>query len=170
MQDAYTEIGHIVKPHGLRGMLKLRITEDLQAAPEKITHLFIQKNARSPLESYEVQRFQKMKPLYMLLTLKDITSYEVANEYRESKVFSLARDVSLSSSGLLTQYINYMVYVDEKPLARIHACYLLPKNPLFSCIYQDQELLIPAHKQFIVAVEQTQKKIHMTLPEGLLEL
>ena len=170
MEDTYTDIGRIVRPHGVRGMLKVRIREDLPDIYYQATHLHIQKDTTSPLESYEVERFQKMKPLYALLSIKGVTSYESANHYREANIFSVVQTSLLSERELLTQYIGYMVYVDAKPLTRIRHCYLLSSNPLFGCVHQDKELLIPAHKHFIVSVDQTHQKIHMKLPEGLLDL
>ncbi|MGZ6523158.1 MAG: ribosome maturation factor RimM, partial [Bacteroidia bacterium] len=45
-----------------------------------------------------------------------------------------------------------------------------PQQAIFSIIHNEQEILIPAKEEFIIAIDRKNKRLELDAPEGLIEL
>ena len=173
-QPDYLTLGEILRPHGIRGELRMRIltsyperfiTEDIEtvylgSSPEDTTP-----------EPYTVQsaRFHKQ---YILLTLTDIADRNAAETLRGQFVMiDMDNAVPLEDDEFyLYQLIGMAVETEDGiQLGKVQDVIETGANDVYvvrGTTYG--EVLVPSHEETLMSVDFDTQKIIMRLPEGLL--
>ena len=184
-------IGYFLKPHGVRGLLKLRLEgPSLADACWQVPRLYVSKADEAWLEkadsslAYDVLRFSSMRPGVALLGLAGITSREEVEALKESVFYLRAKDMGSEQEEVHTalskeeenwlffsKLKGYTLHVGGRACGELTDFMPQANNPLLVLRDEkDQERLIPAQKEWVEAWDETAKVLHMTLPDGLLEL
>jgi 16S rRNA processing protein RimM len=168
-------IGKTNKTHGVDGTLRITVKdafwEDFVAAEV----VFLETGGRPT--PYFIEDRWGGDPLY--LKLEEVDTRETARPLT-NKVLSLRReDISLTEdkkpvaadTDAYAVWVGYTLYdVALGEIGKIEEIMELPEQFLAVVQYRGQEVMIPLHAELTEAVSHTEKKVIMTLPEGLLEL
>ncbi|MEL6524534.1 MAG: ribosome maturation factor RimM [Chloroflexota bacterium] len=173
-QPDYLILGEILRPHGIRGELRMKI---LTNYPERfitddIETVFLGSSPEdnSP-EPYIVKaaRFHKQ---YLLLTLVDVTDRNIAETLRGQFVMiDMENAVPLEDDEFyLYQLIGMAVETEAGiQLGKVKDVIETGANDVYvvrGTTYG--EVLVPSHEETLVDVDFEAQKITMRLPEGLL--
>ncbi len=165
-------LGEILRPHGVRGELRMRILTDY---PERIVQLekvyLAEKPDSSDPDAYHVQHM-RMHQSYGLLKLEGIDDRDEADRLRELLVMvPLEEAVPLEEGEFyLYQLIGLSVRTTEgETLGAITDVLETGANDVYiveSPVYG--ELLIPVTDETVLKTDIEQGFILVSLPEGLL--
>ena len=162
------KLGIIQRKQGLQGRLIIACHQDVPH-PSSLKTLFVKMG--STLVPYGIETLipQAGKAIVKLHGVDDATTAHGL----KGKVVFIAQEGLLkprTSEASLEKLIGYHVQdMTEGPLGEVIGSHITPQQQLLAVAYQDKELLIPYHKDLVLAVIHTQNIIQVQLPKGFIE-
>lgn len=166
-------LGEILRPHGIRGELRMRILTDYPERIQELDAVYLGKNAhdRNPTP-YEIQHI-RITQGYGLLKLKALFNRNQAEEMRGLFVMVRTEDaVPLEDDEVyLFQLIGMDVYLESGDLlGTLHEVLETGANDVYIIkSKQYGEVLIPAIDETILETDVEQNRVIVRLPEGLID-
>ena len=164
-------MGEILRPHGVRGEVRMRLNTD---NPEHLTTLnsvFIGDAADDPRpRPVELQKV-RFHQAYALLTLAGCRSRDAADRLRGKTVFISIDDALPLAPGeyYLFQLLGMQVREGGRLIGLLREVLQTGANDVYVVRSEEAgDLLLPAHDETIQSIDFENDIIHMTLPEGLL--
>ena len=169
-KDKCFYVGKIVKTHGIKGEVTLRIDNDdfdeieeldyfLLEINDKLIPFFIENITFHSNKSFVL--FQDLKTLEAASQLVGVTAYlplellpeRSGNDFYSHEVLGfLVVDEEKGELGIVQEIIEY------------------PTQSLIQIIKNDKEILIPIHDDIIEDVDREEKKIFVKAPNGLIDM
>ncbi len=107
----------------------------------------------------------------ILIKLEDISSPEAARKFNQKTIWLTNEDFGKQASqSAPISFIGFLVVEDEKPIGVITEIIEQPHQVLCTVAIGSKEALIPLHQDSLLQIDRVKKQIHVTLPEGLLDL
>ena len=105
-----------------------------------------------------------------ILALDGIDSEERATRLGGSQVYLLRRDLTDNPDEpvLLWQDLIGYLFIDDQ-LGTIGQIKSVDDSTLNTLFLLDNDIVIPAHEDFITSIDTTSRQLHVSLPSGLLE-
>lgn len=173
LDDCYL-LGSIGKPHGLKGFVIAFLDVDDLDAYRKVKSVLLEMPATpGKLIAYDVEKFQPQAENRVMLKLKGINRIEEAEPLRNAKLYRpLAELPKLAEDQFYFHDVIGYTVVDSElgELGKVETFYELPQQDVLAMRYKGQEVLIPVVDELISRADQEAKKLHVTLPEGLLDV
>lgn len=168
----YLLIGEILRPHGIRGELRMRILTDYPERIPQLEKVYLAESIHSKAPAaYEVQHMRMHKD-YGLLKLKGIDDRTRADELRELNVMVAMSDAVPLEEGefYLFELIGLDVRTtDDVTLGKIVDVLETGANDVYVVDSpQHGEILIPVTEETVLQTHIDQGFIVVSLPEGLL--
>jgi 16S rRNA processing protein RimM len=168
----YLIIGEILRPHGIRGELRLKILTDYPERISKIKTVYIGHDAtQSDVPSYSVQS-ARLHQQFLLLTLKEVQDRNEAETLRGQLVMVDIDDaVPLEDDEIyLYELIGLTVKTETgQELGTIKDVLETGANDVYVVSSRQYgELLIPAHEETIIEIDTDAETVTVKLPDGLL--
>ncbi len=174
-EDTY-KIGQISKTHGLKGEVVLNFTDDIF---DRVDCPYLLCNVEGILVPFFIEEYRFKSDSSALLKFEDIDSIEAALQIIESDVYFEKKYIEETEqeSISLSYFIGFTITNNNGNLiGKIINIDDNTDNLLFIIERKDtkdgksEEILIPAHKEFITEINHKKKNIEMDLPDGLLDL
>ena len=161
-------LGQILKPHGIKGELKILFYNEDSNSLKKDQIIFLEDSSEVFYE-YKVERifysFRKNRIKFF-----DINTIEEANQLRGYTLNVLRSDLPKLSKNeyYLNDLVGYRV-VDStsKVYGNVNSVLTLPANNVLSIINGDKEYLIPLIQDVVIDVDQDKEIIIIDPLEGL---
>ncbi|MBO0359296.1 16S rRNA processing protein RimM [Hymenobacter sp. BT186] len=173
LDDCYL-LGSIGKPHGLKGfVIAFLDVDDLDAYRKVKSVLLEMPTTPGKLITYDVEKLQPQAENRVMLKLKGINRIEEAEPLRNAKLYRpLAELPKLAEDQFYFHDVIGYTVVDSElgELGEVETFYELPQQDVLAMRYKGQEVLIPVVDELILRADQEAKKLHVTLPEGLLDV
>lgn len=164
-------LGSIVKTHGFKGQIVLKLNKEISELPLKMEQLFVE--SKGQLIPFFVLELSQNNDL-LTLKFEDLNTDIEAKKWLKSQVYILKKLIPKVKSDAFQpqKYINYKVFTAEKvAVGVIDMVYEIPNNPLFAITHLlGKEILLPAIQNFVVEIDVKSKKIYFDFPEGLLDI
>ena len=167
-----TQVGRILKAHGLKGEMKCAIEESfLEDALQAEVFILEQKGQQLP---YFIASLRVGNAT--ILALEEINSKERAMSFRNAPIFMRTADLlpieNRNINNLLyDKYEGFQLKDTELGIVGVIKEILeMPQQEMAVVNYQDKEVLIPLHEDMILTVLEVEKILELELPEGLLDL
>ena len=170
MENSYRNIGKIVSAFGLKGDVIVQHHLGKQIALAKIKIIFLEQK-KDEMLPYFVQSIRKKAEKDFYLKLDGIDTKEIATKF-------IRRDVWLKEEEIQTHtlktnpiaWVGFRVLDQGKDLGPILEVIEQPHQVLCRLEIDTKEVLIPINEQTLINVNHKTKSIHLTLPDGLLEV
>lgn len=160
------KFGKTLKTHGFRGHIKISheafYANDLK---KSIKSLFIDQLP------YFIQHKDINTPSYAILLLEDIDSKEKAQKLCGKEIYVRVEEIEeVYVEDNYDDLVGYQLQ-DKKlgDLGEILDIYEMPQQILAQVIYKSKEVLIPLNHDFILAINDKKKIVHIQIPNGLIE-
>ncbi|MBQ8760705.1 MAG: 16S rRNA processing protein RimM [Bacteroidales bacterium] len=169
-KDKCFYVGKIVKTHGIKGEVTLRIdNEDFDEIEEldyflleindKLIPFFIENITFHSNKSFVL--FQDLKTLEAASQLVGVTAYlplELLPERSGNDFYSY-------------EVVDFILVDEEKgELGKVQEIIEYPTQSLIQVIKEGKEILIPIHDDIIKDVNREEKKIYIKAPVGLIDM
>ncbi len=170
LDDCY-QLGYIIKPHGLKGELKLFIDADI---PENYQNL----------ESFFVLKEHQMVPFFIeylsikgntgICALEEILSIEDASILKGLPIYlPLTMLPELPESEFYLHDLQHCQLYDQNNQWVGEVKDLVEAGPqILLTVYDsdNRELLIPYNKELLKSFDKEEKKLCLEIPEGLIDI
>lgn len=106
-----------------------------------------------------------------ILTFDDVESEQYAKRLVGCSVYLYQHEIVQVEDESFESKFKHFMLIDEKlgEIGMINQIDDYSGNIVFTVNYRGQELLVPFNEEILVAVDDFQKTIKLSLPEGLLE-
>ena len=160
-------LGNCTRTHGRRGELHIISDNDLLSQAEDPQFLLFRiDNILTPFRLVEWR--EKGANAY-IVALEDIVSEEQAQRLCGCKVYMLRSDLSDNPDELLLLWqdlIGYEVVDDE--MGSVGHIKNVDDSTLNTLFLLENDVVIPAHEDFITEIDSDNRKLYVSLPAGLI--
>ena len=168
--DDCFQLGHVTKPHGLKGEVSIYLDTDYPDSYSELESVFVhQQNNLIPffIEHIDIRGDRA------IIKFEGVDTEAQAAELRNLPVY-LPIDMLPPRKGkdfYFHEIIGFEV-VDKSAgtIGKVQSIYSSGPQDLLSVVHDTKEILIPIHDDIISTVDRDQQRIIVDLPEGLLEL
>ena len=163
-------LGKILKPFSYKGELKIYI-EDLYIDHIKELDSFLLKIQGSYIP-FTIKAITKNKSNIFRISLDGIDSEDLAKKIAGVEIYT--ENNLIKSEGLEKNnndiFVDYVIYNNNSIIGKIIDIVENKNQDLFEVVVNEKRILIPIVDEFIVNIDNDNKKIIMNLPEGLTDL
>ena len=165
------KIGHVAKTHGLNGCfsIKLHLSKKLNSLCSNIKKIYLidQPNA------LDITSIVLQKNTFLKIQVNNIKSREIAKSILKQNIYIKTGDYQELDQHIYqeNELVNFTII--DKKIGKIGFIQKIDFNrfqPLISVSANHKTILIPFVEDFIIKTDHKKYKIHMDLPDGLIEL
>lgn len=151
--NRYT-IGIILKPHGVKGAIKVGPMTDDVARFKKLEKVYINE------KMYKVLNAQ-LSSNEVFLTLDGINSRDEAELFRNKEIQVEKNDAVKLEEGryFIVDIVGCEVFVEDEPIGKIQEVLQHGAADVYVIKSKDKECMVPALKKLLVSVDTENKKI-----------
>lgn len=163
----YLSLGKIIKPHGLKGEVKVFSTTDFASLRYKKGNVvfYFTNDSYIPLE---VTSFKKGND-YDIVSFKDYDNIDKTKELIGKELFIKKIDASLPNNYYhYIDLVNCEIISNNKSIGIVKEVIKYPANYIIRCKNKDKSFDIPFVDAFIKNVDIKNKRITVELIEGIL--
>ncbi|MDQ2753699.1 MAG: 16S rRNA processing protein RimM [Bacteroidota bacterium] len=166
----YVQIGKWVATFGVNGELILQHALEKKSTFKGVEALFVEET-KGNLLPYFIQSAKAKSGNESLVLLEGIASKEGAHRFIKKAVWLTQSDFEkvagkTSSIGLL----GFSIYEQKQMIGIVNEVIEQPHQILLRTLYQNKEAFIPLHEKTVDKIDRKKKEIHVTLPDGLLQI
>lgn len=169
-EDVY-KIGVLGKPHGVKGEIQFRFTDDVF---DQCDSDYLILDMEGILVPFFMEEYRFRSDEVALMKFCDIDSEQRAREFTGIEVYFPRAIAEENKEDLSWAQIIGFTLLDsktQKVVGEIMSVDETTINLLFDVKTQnDEEILIPANEELITNVDAEQRNIEVDIPNGLLEL
>lgn len=165
------EIGYLAKPHGIKGELSLNT--NYTDVFDEINEPYLVCELDRIFVPFFIESYRNKSTSVILVKLENINSDIDARKLSNKTVYCplIMLNKNLQEEKSWRFFIGYKL-VDDKTgvLGEITDVDESTINTLFKVNYQGKELIVPIVEELIISVDEEDRRIVTTLPEGLIDL
>ena len=164
------KIGMFNKPHGIGGELQFTFTDDIF---DRVEAEYVVCPMDGILVPFFIEAYRFRSDTTALMKLEGVDTQEQARQFINTPVYFPVKHAQETPAEELswTFFIGFCLEdTAHGYLGEVTDIDDSTPNVLFVVEHQGEELLIPAHEEFILDIDTTHRVITMHLPEGLLDL
>ena len=169
-KDTCFYVGKIVKTHGLKGEVTLRIDNEQFDEIEELNYFLLDINDKLIPYFVENITFHSNKSFVLF---QDLKTLETANQLVGKSVY-LPLDLLPEKDGndfYSHEVVDFLVIDEEKgELGKVQEIIEYPTQSLIQILINGKEVLIPIHDDIIQDVNREDKKIYIKAPNGLIDM
>lgn len=167
MSNEPVYIGEIKRTHGVRGEVQLKLRDGIELNTGKIKFLLLSEKNAQPVPWFP----EKFTPYAggFIVKFETVNTEKDARRFAGSKVFCDAEAAEeteeVSLEGFEVEDENMGV------IGNVASVMEYPSQIILAVITKDgKEILLPYNEQFVVEVDEEEKRIIYSAPEGLLDV
>lgn len=170
-RDELIKIGFFNKPHGIHGELSFTFTDDIF---DRVDCPYIVCEIDGIFVPFFIEEYRFRSDTTALVKLEDVNSDSDARQFTNLPVFfpkSYLKEEEDEYQAPGDYFIGFSIVEDTLgELGKITGVDDTTINVLFEVDHEGRELLVPANDDFVLSIDEKNKIIHMSLPQGLLTL
>ena len=169
-KDKCFYVGKIVKTHGLKGEVTLRIDNEQFDDIEELNYFMLDVNEQLIPYFIEDIAYHSNKAFVLF---QDLKTLEVASQLVGKSAY-LPLELLPEKTGndfYSHEVVDYLVVDEEKgELGKVNEIIEYPTQSIIQIIRDGKEILIPIHDDIIKDVNRDGKKIYISAPSGLIDM
>ena len=169
-KDKCFYVGKIVKTHGLKGEVTLRIDNEQFDDIEELNYFLLDVNEQLIPYFIEDIAYHSNKAFVLF---QDLKTLEAANQFVGKSAY-LPLDLLPEKEGndfYSHEVVGYLVVDEEKgEIGNVNEIIEYPTQSIIQIINDGKEILIPIHDDILKDVNRDEKKIYIKAPNGLIDM
>jgi 16S rRNA processing protein RimM len=168
--NEYINIGRIVASFGLKGEVILKHALGKKTPLKGVETLFIEERKGAYLPYFmESARAKDHEETYV--KLEGVNTKESANRLASRNVWLMEDDFrKLAGKSAPISLLGYQLITEDEKLGPIEEVIEQPHQVLLRISLDGNEALIPLHEETLDGIDHDRKEVHVTLPDGLLDI
>jgi 16S rRNA processing protein RimM len=168
--DNYFKIGKLVATYRLQGEMILQHSLGKKTSLKGLETIFIEEKKDSFLP-YFIESTKIKSDTETYVKLEGINSKEAAHKLIQKEIWLLENDFKkFAAASSPISLLGYSIINEEEDLGEILEVIEQPHQLLCKILLNDKEALIPIHDEFLDKIDKKNRKVFVTLPDGLLEI
>ena len=161
----YKQIGHVIKPHGLKGEVVAIIEASAAERIQILDRVFLDiQGSKIP---YPLQYTKPLRPGQFKLRLDGVESLEEAEALRKNAIYCLSSEIPDEEEVDLE---GFMVLNRGVEIGEVNSVIDNSLQVLLEVKSESGDVYIPLTSDWIIEVNVEEKKLDFDLPEGLLDI
>jgi len=166
----YFKIGKLAASHGLKGDLVLLHSLGKKTSLKGLEAIFIEERKDSFLP-YFIQSAKIRSEEETILKLEGIDTVEAARKLTPGEVWLPEEDFKkFAAKSSPISLLGFTMMQGEDELGEILEVIEQPHQVLCAINYNGKEALIPVHEDSLEKVDQKNRRVYVSLPDGLLDI
>jgi len=166
----YFKIGKFAASYGLKGELVLQHSLGKKTSLKGLETVFIE-TSQDHFMPYFIENTAIKSENEIYIKLEGIDTKETARPLTPKEVWLEEADFKkFSSKSAPIALLGFTIMEEENKLGEIIEVIEQPHQLLCTIMYKGKEALIPIHEASLLKIDKKNKKVFVTLPEGLLEI
>ncbi len=166
----YIHIGKFVATFGVKGELILVHALGKKTALKDVSAIFVEEQKGSYLP-YFVQQSKAKEAEEILVKLEGIDTREAAHRIANRPVWLENDDFRrLAGKTSPISLLGFTLFNEGENLGPIEEVIEQPHQVLLRISLDGKEALIPLHDETLESIDRKKQEVHVTLPDGLLEV
>ncbi len=169
-KDKCFYVGKIVKTHGLKGEVTLRIDNEQFDDIEELNYFLLDVNEQLIPFFIEDVAYHSNKAFVLF---QDLKTLEAASQLVGKSAY-LPLELLPEKTGndfYSHEVVDYLVVDEEKgELGKVNEIIEYPTQSIIQIIKDGKEILIPIHDDILKDVNRDEKKIYIKAPNGLIDM
>jgi len=166
----YFSIGKFAATFGVAGELVLKHALGKKTDLKGLETLFLEDRKNSFLP-YFVEYAKAKSHDEVFVKLEGINTKEKAQLLTRKEVWLMQKDFEqYTAQSAPLSLLGYMMVNEGEPLGEVIEVIEQPLQVLCKIIYNGNEALIPIHEETLDEIDKAKKEVHVTLPDGLLDI
>lgn len=168
----YVKIGYLGKTHGVKGELKLKLDDAFIDDFNNADVVFVKvRGHHAPFFIESIRGTDNP-----IIKFEDTDSKEEASLIQHKPLLLKESDIEIFEEAdaieLVYQHCIGFTIVDSilGPLGQIKTIESYPQQEMAVIGYNNKEVLIPMNQYIITTIDETNKTVEVTLPEGILKI
>ena len=168
--NEYIHIGRIVASFGLKGEVILQHALGKKSTLKGVEAIFIEQTKGSYLPWF-VQSAKAKDETETYVQLDGLLTKEATRKLLQKNVWLLQDDFrKLVDKASALSLLGFSLINEGENLGLVEEVIEQPHQVLLRINYNNKEVLIPLHEETLNKIDQKNKQVHVTLPDGLLEI
>jgi 16S rRNA processing protein RimM len=166
----YFQIGKFVASHGLNGELVLEHNLGKATALKGLETLFLEKE-KDNFFPYFIKKATKRSAGEVMIQLEDVTTKEAARKLTPRAVWITEEDFQrFAKKTAPISLLGFDLLHQDENLGEIIEVIEQPHQVLCVIHYKGNEAMIPVHEDSLLKLDSKNRKVHVIIPEGLLDI
>ena len=166
--NEYIHIGRIVASFGLKGEVILQHALGKKSTLKGVEAIFIEQTKGSYLPWF-VQSAKAKDETETYVQLDGLLTKEATRKLLQKNVWLLQDDFrKLVDKASALSLLGFSLINEGENLGLVEEVIEQPHQVLLRINYNNKEVLIPLHEETLNKIDQKNKQVHVTLPDGLL--
>lgn len=166
----YFKIGKLVATYRLQGEIILQHSLGKKTSLKGLETIFIEEKKDSFIP-YFIESTKIKSDTETYVKLEGITSKEGAHKLVQKEIWLLENDFKkFAASSAPISLLGFSMINEEEDLGEILEVIEQPHQVLCKIALNGKEALIPIHEEFLDKIDKKNRKVFVTLPDGLLEI
>ena len=170
IDDCY-QLGYSTKTHGTKGEVTAFFDVDFPEDYQDLESVFLLQGGK--LVPFFIDSMELQQKGRFIIKFEDINTIEQAEKLRNTALYLPLNELPELEEGqfYFHDVIGFKVVDDQQgELGTVKDFYDMPQQPLMAMEYMNQEMLIPVMDETMLRADHEGKILHVSLPEGLLEV
>ncbi len=170
MAKDLVRIGKVIKPHGLKGELRVHVPPDSPFLVQRFERVYMEMAKMNP-RPFAVDGCRSGSK-GLILALDGLSGRDEAEKWRGAQVLVREKDLVAKVPDSFLTLLGYAVYEDDGGYVGVLENAWNSGGGIIWTIFDngENEILFPAEPQFVTRVDQANKRIYIDPPPGLLGL
>jgi len=168
--NEYFSVGKFAATFGVAGELVLKHALGKKTDLKGLETLFVEDRKDSFLP-YFLDYAKGKTHDETLVKLEGIDSKERAQLLTRKEVWLLQKDFEqFTDAAAPLSLLGYMMINEGEPIGEVLEVIEQPLQVLCKIMYKGNEALIPIHEETLDEIDKENREVHVTLPDGLLDI
>ena len=166
----YFKIGKLAASFGLKGELVLQHSLGKKTTLKGLETIFIEQG-KDNFMPYFISTTTIKNEVEVFLKLEGIDAKETARKLTPKEVWITEEDFKkFAAKAAPISMLGYNLINEEEDLGEIIEVIEQPHQILCAILLDGKEALIPIHGESLDKIDQKNRKVYVTLPDGLLDI
>ena len=166
----YFKIGKLAASFGLKGELVLQHSLGKKTILKGLETIFIEQG-KDNLMPYFISTITIKNDAEVFIKLEGIDAKETARKLTPKEVWITEADFKkFAAKAAPISMLGFNLINEEEDLGEIIEVIEQPHQILCAILLDGKEALIPIHGESLDKIDQKNRKVYVTLPEGLLDI
>jgi 16S rRNA processing protein RimM len=166
----YFKIGKLVATFGLKGELILKHSLGKKTSLKGLEFLFVEET-KDNFMPYFIQSATIKNDEEIYIKIDGLDTKETAKKLTPKEVWLTEEDFKkYAAKSAPISLLGYNLINEEQDLGKIIEVIEQPHQLLCAILFNGKEALIPIHDQSLKKIDKKNQKVHVILPDGLLDI